>query len=100
MAKLFPILVVLFILSGINGVIGSYILRAHMKKWFNFTYRHFAEPLVEVTMKLRKEALQCKKNDKRAYKRHIRLFRYMIFSFIFSPITFFILIGILGIVNR
>lgn len=70
-----------------------------MKKWFNFTYRYFAEPIFEVTNKLRQETFKLK-NDGLPYRRHVRMYRYMLFSFILSPLTFFVLILVLGIVAK
>ena len=77
-------------------IASSYILRNYLKSKFNYTYRHFAEPIFEALRFLYTE-LERSKKEKIDYKKHLRIYRYVLFSLILSPVTWLVILLIYDI---
>jgi len=90
-AYYFKIFAILFAISLLNMVICSYALRAYMKTHFSYTYRYVAEPFFKAFRKLETE-MKISTENGNSSGRHRKMYRYVIYSLIFSPPVLIVLL--------
>ena len=97
--QFFKVFSILFVISLLNRVICSYALRAYMKSHFNYTYRNVAEPFFKAFRKLKAE-MRSSAESGNSNERHRRMYRYVILSLIFSPLSLIIFLLLYTVISN